>query len=345
MSDALDKSAATVGNEPSAASVQNYLLYGLSLPERALRSGASIVAGTVREGTSLLVPRAFQDSKTYSVLVRQMLDYLADDIGGVQRAAGASAGAPPAVENFVARKAVGNFVEMAGLATLHVSPLTVLAVLSDLAYGSSTLLGEWGEELKRQGVIDPSSTILQVDDLLEAVARASRVSAEAFDTPPLSYEGLRETVEQTRAAVAQIDPTKLIPQAELQAMWQQMRELANREGVSLADVSTAIALSSLSKLDGVGRGVVSGFVVVGNLFDRHILDHYRSSLADVRERGLYASLAETATPYIEAVWRNFSAERATLTEDLLSGKLVGQVWSGVRRWLGLADKLDPPAIA
>ena len=63
----------------------------------------------------------------------------------------------PAIDDFVARKTVGNFVEMAGLATLHVSPMMLLAVVSDIAYGSQTYLNEITEELKREGVIDEGS--------------------------------------------------------------------------------------------------------------------------------------------------------------------------------------------
>ena len=51
------------------------------------------------------------------VMVKQMLDFLAEDIGGVERKP--KSGAAPGVENFVARKAVGNFVDMVSLATLH----------------------------------------------------------------------------------------------------------------------------------------------------------------------------------------------------------------------------------
>ncbi|MHB1037899.1 MAG: hypothetical protein ACYC35_25910, partial [Pirellulales bacterium] len=117
--------------DPGMVSVRKYLLYTLSLPERTLRSGAGIMGGALRESASLLVPQAFQSSKTYSVLIRQTLDFLAEDIGGV--GAEQAADAPPRVENFVARKAVGNFIEMAGLATLHLSPIMLLAIVSDVA--------------------------------------------------------------------------------------------------------------------------------------------------------------------------------------------------------------------
>jgi len=318
--------------DPGYASVLKYLLYGASLPERTVRSGVGLVGGAVRESTALLVPQAFQTSQTYSILVRQMLDFLVEDVGGVARKCASDEGAK--VENYVARKAVGNFVEMAGMATLHVSPLTLLAVVSDVAYGSQTYLKELAEELKREGIIEAESTIDHVDDLLAAVAKASSVTAQAFDTPPLSVDGLRQTIEQTRQAVAAIDPTKVIPQAEVARLWGEIREVADREHVSLLDVSTTVTLHSLDKIATVGRGALSSVRVAGTLFDRHVIDHYQAALQDIRTRGLYATLAEASGPYITAVWQNFSTERPTITEDLLRGKLVGQTWGKVRAWLG-----------
>ena len=317
---------------PDYASVRNYLLYTLSLPERTLRSGAGLVGGALREATSLLVPQAFQNSTTYSIMVRQMLDFVVQDVAGVHGAQPADA--PAQVENFVARKAVGNFLEMAGWATFHLSPMTVLAVVSDVAYGSQAYLKELSDELKRQGVIDEQSTIDHVDDLLSAVASASQTTASAFDTPPLSVEGLKDTIDRTRQAVAAIDPTKALPQAEIERLWSEMHELASREGVGVLEVSSTMTLHTLSKVGVAAKGALSGVRVAGTLVDRHILTHYSTALGEIRERGLYATLSTAAQPYIEAVWFNFSSDRATLTEDLLSGKMIGQAWSAVRRWVG-----------
>lgn len=326
---------------PSYASVLQYMRYSLSVPERALRSGAGLVGGAVRETAGLLVPRAFQSSKTYSVMVQQMLDFVVEDVGGVARKETATAS--PLVENFVARKTVGNFVEMAGLATMHISPLTVLAVLSDVAYGSQSFLKEWGEELKRQGIIDEHSTINHVDDLLTSVAAASATTASAFDTPPLSVEGLRQTIEETRRSVMDINPTKLIPQAELERMWREIHTLATREGVTLTELSTTMTLHSLGRVGKLGSGALSGVRVAGNIFDQHVLDHYRTALVDIRRDGMYVTLARNAAPYIGAVWQNFSSHKPTVTDDLISGKLVGRTWSGVRRWMGLAAPEVSPA--
>ncbi len=315
------------------------LLYGLSLPERTLRSGVGVLGGALRETAQKLVPQAFQDSKTYTVMVRQMLDYLVEDVGGVAKKAAdaTSTGEHNAAKDFLARKAVGNFMEMAWLATLHVSPLTVMAVVSDVAYGSKSYLQELAAELKNQGVIDADSTIDHIDDLLEAVATASSTTAGALDTPPLSVEGLRQTIEQTRNSLAQVDATKVLPQRELERFWEEIREVANREGVGILEVSSAMTLHSLGKVATIGRGALSTVKVAGTLFDRHVLDHYRLALTDVRDKGLYATLAEVSQPYAEAVWENFSSHKSSVTEDLLSGKLLGKAFGATRRWLGMAD--------
>lgn len=317
-------------------SVYDYLLYSLSLPERAIRGTAGVAGGVVRESAELLVPQAFRTSKSYEILVQQGLDFLTDDIAGVRRE-GKEADAEADVENFVAKKAVGGFVEMASMATLHVSPVLLLAVVSDVAYGSQTYLKELAVELKREGVIAEDSTIDHANDLLEAIRESSAVSASAFDTPPLSVEGLRETIEQTTQSVGKIDPTKVLPAAEIDRLWKDMQSVASEEHVTLLDVSGAMTLHALSRVGQVGQGALSTVNIAGTLFDRHIVDHYRTALGDLHERGYYTTLADVSQPYIAAVWENFSTERSTITEDLLNGNLVGQAARTVGKWFGVQE--------
>ena len=318
--------------DPGYASVFDFLKYSVSVPERAFRAASGLIGGTLRESASLLVPRAFQDSKSYSVMVRQMLDFLAEDIGGVARSEKSDSATQ--VENYVARKAVGNFIDMAGLATMHLSPLMFLAIFSDVAYGSKAYLRELAGELKEQGVIDENSTIDKIDDLLEALAQTSKTTATAFDTPPLSIEGLRETVRQTRESAASVDPTSVLPQAELNRLWSDIHDLAKQEGVNPFAISSAATLYSLDKIGTLGRGALSTVKVAGSLVDRHVIDHYREALADIRNEGLHAALARTSKPYTDALWHNFSSSKPTITEDVLSGKLIGRGYTAVRRWLG-----------
>lgn len=329
--------------DPGIKSVYSYLMYGVSLPERALRSTGAMVGGVLRESTELLVPQAFRSSRSYSIFVTQMLNFVAEDIGGVTGKASADDPEAAKVEGYVARKTVGNFIELAGITTLHLSPLTVLAIVSDVAYGSQSYLKELSLELKREGIIAQDSSIDSAADLLAAVSNASGTTAKAFDTPPLSIEGLQETIQQTRDALQGIDPGTVIPQGELERLWNEMHAVAAKQDVTLFEVSSAMTMFTIGKIGKVGSGALSGVRVAGNLFDRHIMDHYRRGITDIREQGFYQSVAHSSEPYIDAVWKNFSLEKSTVTEDLLSGKLIGQAWQGFYGWMNGAAPAEKEA--
>ena len=320
----LSDSQPPADSAPTATSVLDHLLYGLSLPERTLRSTSAVLGGTLRESAGLLVPQAFRSSTSYRTLIEQTLDFMVQNVGGVEEPKEDQ----EEVDNFVARKAVGSFIEMASLPLLHVSPMMVLAIFSDVAYGSKTYLSELSNELKKQGVIDENSTIDQAENLLEALRETTSTAATAFDKPPLSIDGLKETIKQVRESAGK-GPTTLIPQAEIERLWDEMREMATREHVSMLDVSSTISMYSMDKIGSLGRGALSTIKVAGNMFDRHILDHYSEGLQEIRKKGIYGALAEASAPYIDAVWLNFSGRRKTITEGLLTGRLFAACW----QWL------------
>lgn len=321
--------ASTPGTSPPASSFWGQLLYGLSLPERAMRSTTALVGGTVHEAGEALLPQVFRSSRTYTVFIQQSLDFILTQVGSVKRPAAAS-DSEASDQSLLAKKAVGSFLDLAGLATLHLSPMTVLALVSDIAYGSSTYLRELSAELQAAGVLDQQVTIENATDFLDAVRHASLTSSQVFDTPPLSVEGLKETIAQTTAAVRQIDLRQILPQSELQQMWDSIREVAGREGVSPFEVSSTLALYSLGKVGVLKQGALSSISVAGNLFERHIFDHYRTGLDTIRSRGMFTLLAENYQPYVAAVWTNFSSTNVTLTEELLSGRLMGRAWDKIR---------------
>ncbi len=347
--------AADLHGEPDS-SLLDYLTFTLSLPERAIRSTSGLLGGAIQESSSLLIPQIFKDSKTYSILVQQTLDFMIEDIARIKKEAQKKNGRDKSSnqesnnekshaqeqanpqsqsENFIARKTVGSFVDMASLATLHLSPMLLLAVVSDVAYGSQEYLQQLADELRREGVIQQDSTIHHVNDLLDAIGNSSSLAASTFDTPPISIEGLRDAISQTTDALTSMDPTTILPTGEIKQLWEEMQEIATEEELTLLEVSGAITLHSLDKIGKLGRGALSTVRVAGTLLDRVVMDHYRIALADLHEQGYYTTLANKSQPYIEAVWKNFSTEKNTLTQDLLSGKIVSEVSQTVSRWLGL----------
>ena len=325
----------------SVASAGRYLFYGLSLPERAVRSSIGLAAGAARETAQFLVPRAFQDSRTYGIVIRNSLNFLASDVGGV---APDPDGEQPAIEGYLARKAVGNFVDLAGWATLSCSPIWLMAVVSDVAYGARAYTRELATELKQKGLIDEKSTINSVDDLLGAIQAATGEAAGLFDTPPLSVKDLRATLEATRAALDGADITSVIPENELETLWSEMKQVAGEENVGLLGVSGAVTMLTLQKIGTVGQGALTGVQVVGGLLNRQVISHYTESMVTIREHGFYRSLRDTSEPYIEAVWSNFSIDRETWTEAVFNGRAIGWGFSKVTGWLrgNKIEKSDDP---
>ncbi|MFK8111673.1 MAG: hypothetical protein AB8B91_05710 [Rubripirellula sp.] len=309
-------------------SLMESLIYGLSLPERTARSASAIAGGLLNETAARLIPTAFRTSRSYTVFVQQALDMMVHDVGGVKK----EGQSVTEEDSKLAQKAVGGLLDIAGAATLHLSPMTVLAVFNDLAYGSGFYLKKLSEELKREGIIDEDSSIDHVSDLVDALNATSAHAASAMDTPPISMEGLTSTITQLRDEIGKVDPTKLIPQAEVQRLWGEMEDAATKADVGLWDVSTTMTMYAMNRISLTSRGALSSINVAGNLFDEHILNHYSNALDEISEKGLYATLSEVSTPYLEAVWENYGDDRETWTEELLTGRLFGKAWNSVRGW-------------
>ena len=329
------------GNSSTAESLMEGLLYGISLPERLVRSAVGVTAGTAREIAEFVVPQAFQDSKSYEVMVRNSLGFLLNNVATVSEsepavvqhsetsvpatsAGGNIAAASPS--RFIARKAAGNFIDIAGLATLHVSPLWVLAIVSDTAYGTKTYLNELARELQAQGLIDDSSSIHRVEDLFSAVKDASGSAASAFDQPPLSLEELRTSVEQTRKAINEIDPRNLIPESEIGRFWSEMRSIAEQEQVSMLGVSAAIAMETVESVRNLSHGTLTGLFVAGKIINRNIFGHYWDSLTSINEQGIWNSVRNTYAPYVDLAWGNFTSSRKTWTETVLDPGRFVRLW-------------------
>ncbi|MEZ6136103.1 MAG: hypothetical protein R3C53_14480 [Pirellulaceae bacterium] len=319
----IDMEQQTVGEASSA--LLRMFHYSASLPERTLRSAGALAGGLVRESANWIVPSAFRNSKSYSIFVQQMLDFVVNDLGGVRKVA--SKDQPNQEEVFLARKTVGNLLDMTALATFHMSPLTVLAIFSDVAYGSKAYLQQLSTRLKEQGIIDAETTIDGAADLIEALEQASGGAVSMFDQPPISIEGMRKTIEETQAAITKVDPTKLLPFAEIDQLWRQMELAAQDQNASIWDVSATMSVVALNKIQAVGQGAVVSLEIAGNMFQEHIIEHYWEGLRSIEREGLIPTLSTASEPYLEAVWTNFSMDRKTWTEQLLTGELLKWGWS------------------
>ncbi len=297
------------------------ILYSLSLPERTLRSAIGVAAGTTRELASLIVPMAFQSSKSYEVAIRNSLNFLTETIGGFgdEKTAANEAG------EHIARKTVGNFVDLASLAMLHISPMWTLAVVSDVAYGSSVYLKELATELRAQGIIDETSSINNVDDFLSAMQKATGDAATTLDRPPFSMEELQTVVAQTRESLSKADLRKLVPETEVTHYWESLNSVATRDHVTMLDAATAVAMHTAEQASVITHSAVTGVKVAGNLFEQNVFQHYRVGLQKLHDEGFLQVVASTYTPYVSRIWENYAEDKQSWTEALLDPENVTKV--------------------
>jgi hypothetical protein len=269
--------------------------YLLSLPERSLRSLTAITAGLLREAGEIVIPGHFRRTKLYFSLVEQTLRFFVEQIGQVEGAYGKDGELPA---DFMVRRGAGNGIEWLSLAVLHVSPVWVLAGLSDLSGAGGRVLNEIAANFEKEGLLQGSGHIRTMSQLLEALERGSGHLAETVNTPPLNIAALRQEWEQLKSSV-EIPPD---PQA-VAAQWQQLQATAAKADRSILEVSTAVALSTLRSAK-------------QHLADP-ILTHYQETLAEMEKVGFPQFLHRELQPYLSAALNNFSPDRRSTTEALL----------------------------
>ncbi len=335
---AIDMEKQTVGE--AFSSLQRLLHYSAGLPE-SLRSAGAYASELVRESANWLVPSAFRNSHSYSVFVQQMFDYVVKDLAGAWRGDAAEKssrlqdGAGVTQEEidqqsyqvFLARKTVGSLLDMTALATFHLSPLLVLAVYSEIAYGSQKIMQLLGVRLKEQGIIPEKTVVEDTTSLMVALEKAAKIAAKMFEQPPLSMQGLQRTIDETRATVGQVKPEKLLPFAEIDQLWRQMELAARDQKASIWDVSATISIVALNNIQAIDDGGLVSLEIVGNMYQEQIIDHYWEGLRAIERQGLLPTLSRACQPYVETVWTNYSVDQKTWREQLLSGELIKWGWS------------------
>jgi tetratricopeptide (TPR) repeat protein len=222
--------------------------------------------------------------------------------------------------------AVSNAVDIAGVAALHVSPLWFFAAVSDVALGARSYLQAVAAELKKQGVIAEDASIHNLDDLLGSIQQLSGKMADRLDVPPLSIAELRRSVEELRAEAARVDLAKAIPAAEVDRLWRELEETAGREGKSLFEVSSAVAMLTVGKAALAGKGAYGSLRAGWRLADENVLRYYLGALASIHEKGYYQTVSEAFEPYLRGLQTLFAPATGTLTEEALTGRAFTRLW-------------------
>ena len=291
--------------------------YFCSLPERSVRSISAIVGGAVREIGEVALPARLRRSRLYQSLVDSTARFLIENVGQVDLAHNDD----PLPEDFLVRRAAGNVVEIAGIVAFRASPVWVLAALSDIAGSGRELILEITAALQKEGLLEQGRTFDSVDQLLDGLERTSGRLAGAVNAPPLNVKDLREEWTQLRSDATRI-PGAILPSGDrLRSQWKELQDEAAAQGRSVMELSSAMALSALRQLPEDSRWLSAAVRVggrrAGEVVARGLLDHYRTTLAEIHEVGFARYWLREFRPYLSGAARQFLPERLSLTERFL----------------------------
>ena len=292
--------------------------YLLSLPERLVRSLLGLGAGVAREVGEVAIPAAIRRGRLYQNLVDATLQFLIEDVGGVE---GVYTAADRLPDNFLVRRTAGNAVEALGIVAFRASPVWVLAALADVCGMGRQLIPEIADALKAQRLLDAGAQFTSVDQILDGLERTSARLASTINTPPLDVPTLREEWLAIRSDARSLSPGALPTREAIADVWTQLKAAAARENRTVFETSSTLALAAVRGLpDGVrwlSASAMAGAARTGQVMASSLLDYYKRTLDDVQREGYRAYTARQLRPYVRAAASQFSPARRTLTQRLL----------------------------
>ena len=291
--------------------------YLLTVPERVTRSIVALGAGLAREVGEVALPGAIRRSRLYQNLVDATLRYLIEQVGGAE---GVYPTDGTLSDDFLARRAAGNAIEVLGVVAFRASPVWVLAALADLSGMGRQLIPEVANALKAEGLLEQDTQFTSVDEMLDGLERTSGRLASAINAPPLDVAALRAEWEAIKKDASTLQPA--LPSREtIAGLWQQLREEAGRQDRSLFETSSLLALSAARAVPDNVRWLSAsarvGAVQTGHVLASALLDDYGRTLSDIRDVGYLTYARRQLTPYLRASIGQFSPSRQTLTERLV----------------------------
>jgi len=292
--------------------------YLLSLPERVIRSALGLSAGLLREIGEVVVPRSVRRGQLYKSLADTTLRYVIEQVGGAKNVYPTKA---PQPQQFLARKGAGHVIELLGIAAFRISPVWVFAALADLSGLGRRVIPEIAAALKEEGLLEGEAKFESIDQLLDGLEKTSSRLATTLNAPPLDVASLRKEWTAIRSQARALKPAALPPAKVITGRWQELKDEAARQGRSVFETSSVMAVSAVRALPERARWLSLSTRIgarrTGRVLSTAILDDYGHTLKELREVGYGAYAKRQLSPYLQACVDQFSRRQRTLTERLV----------------------------
>jgi hypothetical protein len=290
----------------------------LSLPERVLRSATALAAGLLREIGEVTIPASIRRGQLYENLVNVTLRFLIKQVGGVE---GVYPTEERIAEDFLVRRTAGNGIELIGILAFRASPVWVLAALADASGGGRHLIREISAALKEAKLLEPEAKFNTVDQMLDGLEASAGRLASTINTPPLDVKTLRQDWNDLKRDLGKIPPKDLPSLETIRNVWSGMKSEARRQNRTIYELSAVMALSAVAAIPQKTRWLsASARLAVGktgSILAGVLLDHYRTTLSEIRQTGYLRYAVRQFRPYLYGAASQFSPRRRTLTEKLL----------------------------
>jgi hypothetical protein len=292
--------------------------YLLSLPERVVRSATAVAGGLVREIGEITIPRTIRQSHLYQNVVDATLRFLIEQVGQVE---GVYPSEEKVSEDFLVRRTAGNGIELIGVLAFRASPVWVLAALADASGAGKHLIREIANSLKEEGLLDPRADFSNVDQMLDGLEGSASRLAATVNTPPLDVATLRKEWQSIRRDFARIPPRNLPSLGSLRGVWSGIKRESAQQNQTVFRVSSVMAMSAIADLPQKVRWLSSSARLAvgktGSVMSEALLDHYRTTLTQIRKDGYLPYATRQFRPYLYTAASQFSPGRNSLTERLL----------------------------
>ena len=267
----------------------------------------------------VVLPQAVRRGALYKSLVDTTLRYVIERVGGAE---GVYPSEPPQPADFLKRRGAGHAIELLGIVAFRVSPVWVLAALADLSGLGRHLIPEIAEALKEEGLLHESARFESVDQLLDGLEASSSRLAQALYVPPLNVAELRKEWQAIRGRARAANPPQLPSRIAIGRQWERLKQESRRQGRSVFETSSVMAVAAVRALPGKALWLSASTGVgarrAGKLLAADVLDGYSQTLNELRKVGYLTYAKRQLSPYLRACVDQFSRQRPTLTQRLLT---------------------------
>jgi hypothetical protein len=139
----------------------------------------------------------------------------------------------------------------------------------------------------------------------------------------LNVAALREDWGKLCYEASRIPKAALPDPEQILGQWTELKAEAARQERSVLELSSLLAIAAIRTLPEnarwLSRAVKVGGRRTGEMVAHTLFDHYRDTLAEIRDVGYVRYWLREFQPYFNGAVRQFSRERRSVTERVLSG--------------------------